>query len=112
MATEVFFDEQTERSAKKTAIVAKYFQPWSTLVIKPAQLRGEPLQYLDLCAGPGHYDDGSSSTPILILTRAIADPKLRDVLMTHFTDKNKQHSQKLAEAIGALPGVESLRHAP
>jgi three-Cys-motif partner protein len=112
VATDVFFDEQTERSAKKTSIVAKYFQPWSQLVSKPAQDRSQPLQYLDLCAGPGHYDDGSPSTPILILSRAIADPKLRDILVTHFNDKDKQHSQKLAAAVRALPGVEDLRHTP
>lgn len=112
MATDVFFDERTERSAKKTSIVAKYFQPWSQLVAKPAQDRGQPLQYLDLCAGPGHYEDGAPSTPILILSRAIADSKLRDILLTRFNDKDTRHSQRLAAAIRALPGIDLLRYAP
>ena len=112
MATEAFFDEQTERSAKKTAIVAEYFQPWTTLVCGAARKRGQALQYFDLCAGPGQFEDGSPSTPILILQKAVEIPKLHGVLKTRFNDENRQHSRKLEAAIRAIQGIQHLHHEP
>jgi three-Cys-motif partner protein len=60
-----FFDEQRDQSLVKAAIVAKYFDAWSRVMIANAA-RGIPisrLAYIDLFAGPGRYKDGAKSTP-------------------------------------------------
>lgn len=108
-----FFAEQAEQSQVKTAIVTKYFSAW-------AQVMGGHLKtsvdkriaYIDLFAGPGRYEDSTKSTPLLILENAIADPKLRDNLVTMFNDKDSENSSSLVSAIKALPGVATLAHQP
>ena len=60
-----FFDESTEQSQVKSRIVAKYFWAWAQVMKKQANRIG----YIDLYAGPGLYQDGSRSTPILVLER-------------------------------------------
>jgi three-Cys-motif partner protein len=74
--------------------------------------RDARIAYIDLFAGPGRYTDGSKSTPVLILERAIADPVMRKMLVALFNDKDEAHAKSLEEAIGALPGIESLAHKP
>jgi len=34
------------------------------------------LAYIDLFAGPGRYEDGSASTPLMVLEKAVANPKV------------------------------------
>jgi hypothetical protein len=54
-------------------------------VIIPTARRHEgKIAYLDLFAGPGRYQDGKKSTPLLILQQAIADPEMRQMLLTLF----------------------------
>ena len=62
--SENFFDEQTEQSEVKAALVAKYFPAYMG-VIANAQKRygGDRIAYIDLFAGPGRYKDGAKSTP-------------------------------------------------
>ena len=53
---EKFFDEQTEQSEIKAALVAKYF-PAYMRVIGSAQRQygGDRIAYIDRLAGPGRY---------------------------------------------------------
>src|SRR5436190_1804539 len=72
--SEHFFEEQKEQSQVKTAIVTKYFWAWAK-VITSVLARGkndQRIAYVDLFAGPGRYEDGAKSTPLLILEQAIA----------------------------------------
>ena len=107
-----FFDESTEQSLVKTSIVSKYFWGWAKVIIPTAKAHGRKIAYLDLFAGPGRYKDGSKSTPILILQQAVADPDMRDMLVTIFNDKDEAHTRDLERAIGEIPGIETLTHAP
>jgi three-Cys-motif partner protein len=75
MADQSFFQESKEQSKIKTAIVSKYFDAWARVIIG-AQERynfdADPkIAYIDLFAGPGRYEDGTQSTPLLILEKAI-----------------------------------------
>lgn len=107
-----FFEEQKEQSEIKAAIVTNYFWAWAK-VIKPwAQRASNRLAYIDLFAGPGRYKDGASSTPLLILEKAIADPVMSKMLVTLFNDKDEDHARSLEAAINALPGIGSLTHKP
>ena len=113
MATEHFFDESSEQSAVKTAIVSKYFDFWAKVII-PQVLKSQEkkIAYLDLFAGPGRYKDGTKSTPLFILEKAINDPTMSQVLVTIFNDKDEKNAQSLQTAIDAIPGIEKLKFRP
>ena len=113
MADTSFFDESTEQSQVKATIVSKYFWAWANVIIPSALLqRSKKIAYVDLFAGPGRYKDGTKSTPLLVLERAIQDPKMRGMLVTVFNDVNSDSSQSLQKAIDELPGIGSLKYKP
>lgn len=107
-----FFDESTDQSQVKTAIVAKYFWAWAHVILRAAKKRGSRIAYIDLFAGPGRYKDGTKSTPLLILEEAIADPDLRRVLVTIFNDVDSTSKHSLERAIMELPGIAKLTYRP
>lgn len=113
MGTDRFFDETTEQSLVKAMIVSKYFWAWAKVIIPTAkQYYGGKIAYIDLFAGPGRYKDGTMSTPLLILEKAIQDPDMRQMLVTTFNDVDGDKSRSLETAINALPGVETLKYRP
>lgn len=113
MSTDRFFEESKEQSAVKTAIVSKYFWSWAKVIIPQAERgREKKIAYLDLFAGPGRYKDGTKSTPLLILEKAIEDEKMSQMLVTMFNDKDDNNAQGLQSAIEQLPGIKKLKHQP
>ena len=112
MADTSFFDESTEQSQVKATIVAKYFWAWANVIIPTAAGRSNKIAYVDLFAGLGRYKDGTKSTPLLVLERAIKDPKMRGMLVAVFNDVDKDSSQSLQRAIDELPNISSLKHKP
>jgi len=113
VSTDSFFEESREQSAVKTAIVSKYFWSWAK-VIMPQARKGsqQKIAYFDLFAGPGRYKDGTQSTPLMILEKAIQDPQMSQMLVTIFNDKDDNNAQDLQNAIDHLPGVDKLKHKP
>ena len=113
MSTDSFFDESREQSAVKTAIVSKYFWSWAKVMMPQAQRGSDPrIAYVDLFAGPGRYKDGTKSTPLLILEKAIQDEKMSQMLVTIFNDNDDNNFHDLQSAIDRLPGIEKLKHRP
>ena len=116
MTTESFFDESKEQSKVKSAIVAKYFDAWSKVMISAQnryrQHQNKKIAYIDLFAGPGRYSDGTKSTPLLVLEEAIQDNELRQRLVTIFNDKDECNTNSLSGAIEELPGIETLKYPP
>ncbi len=112
MSNSDFFNESREQSLVKTEIVAKYFWAWAKVIIPSAKKRNNNIAYVDLFSGPGRYEDGSQSTPLRILEPAIADPDMREMLVTIFNDINSNHTQSLQEAIASLDGINTLKHKP
>jgi len=114
MVNRQFFEEQEEKSRIKAIIVEKYFKVWATVIL--SQRHVERIAYIDLFAGPGRYEDGTLSTPLMILSAAISDPelslKLRNTLVTIFNDKDVQNVRTLKTAIDALSGIETLKYYP
>lgn len=109
-----FFDEQRDQSLVKAAIVSKYFDAWSRVMVANAA-KGMPisrLAYIDLFAGPGRYKDGSKSTPLMVLERAIADHTLARLLVPMFNDADPENVASLSSCLETLPGSERLRHQP
>jgi three-Cys-motif partner protein len=108
-----FFDETTEQSALKAKIVSDYFWAWAKVIIPT--VRKSPrnrIAFIDLFAGPGRYKDGTKSTPLLVLEKAIQDPDLREMLVTIFNDKNEDNSYSLQQAINSLSGIEKFKYRP
>ena len=112
MVDNQFFEESREQSQIKARIVAKYFWAWAKVISPSTKQYGNRIAYIDLFAGPGRYEDGTLSTPLLVLQKAIEDPNMRDMLVTLFNDRDARNVGKLKEAIAALPGIETLKHAP
>ncbi|GAH55162.1 unnamed protein product, partial [marine sediment metagenome] len=107
-----FFDESQEQSQVKAEIVAKYFWAWAKVIIPSQKRRGNKIAYIDLFAGPGRYKDGTRSTPLLILERAIRDPDMREMLLTLFNDKDSNNTQTLSQTIESIPDISLLKHRP
>jgi three-Cys-motif partner protein len=107
-----FFDEAREQSRTKSRIVAKYFHAWAKVIISAAKGPEHRIAYIDLFAGPGRYSDGTPSTPVIVLQMAIKDAALREMLVTVFNDKTSEFAESLKETINAIPGIQSLKHAP
>jgi three-Cys-motif partner protein len=112
MADTSFFDESTEQSQIKATIVSKYFWAWANVIIPSAAQRSKKIAYVDLFAGPGRYKDGTKSTPLLVLERAIQDPKMREMLVAVFNDVDNDSSQSLQRAIDELPNIQFLKQKP
>ena len=84
---EQFFDESSEQSIIKAAIVRDYFWAWAKVILGATKdNKDAKIAYIDLFAGPGRYKDGTKSTPLLVLETAISDLKMRERLVTIFND--------------------------
>lgn len=112
MATDTsFFDESCEQSRVKSTIVAKYFDAWARVIIgaqnRHRQNKDNRIAYIDLFAGPGRYSDGTKSTPLLILEKAIQHDVMRERLVTIFNDRDESNTNSLQEAISHLSGIDT-----
>src|SRR5262245_31206788 len=110
-----FFDEQSEQSQIKSAIVADYFWIWAPIIINVQRRHPRHTQkiaYIDLFAGPGRYQNGAASTPLMIMERAVADPLIRDRLVAVFNDKDEANTRSLETEISKIPGIEKLKYNP
>lgn len=112
MVDNQFFDEPREQSQIKARIVEKYLWAWANVVIPTARQMGNRILYIDLFAGPGRYDDGTLSTPLLVLRKAIDDPNMRNMLVTFLNDRDSDSAGKLQAAIDGLGGIERLKYKP
>lgn len=104
-----FFVAQSINSRIKTEIVTKYFSVWSSVL---GRTYGGNLAYIDLFCGPGEFEDGNESTPILILQKILESNEQSARLVTIFNDDNPTFIQSLQEKIAALPKIAALRHQP
>jgi three-Cys-motif partner protein len=107
-----FFGKQTAPSSVKARIITKHFDTWSSIVLRKAVELGQRIAYMDLYSGPGRYDDGTESTPLLVLEKAIAKPDLAKHLVTIFNDANAKAIEKLEEEVANLPGIDKLKNKP
>jgi three-Cys-motif partner protein len=113
MGNELFFKESKDQSRVKAEIVAKYFWAWAKVVIPATRSQGiGKIAYIDLFAGPGRYEDGARSTPLLVLERAAEDPDIREMLVSLFNDSDSDRAGALVTALDSTPEIASLRHKP
>lgn len=103
-----FFEKPKVKTEIKASIVSKYFGAWQNVIGG----RANRIVYADLFAGPGRFKDGTESTPLLVLKRAINTPRLSNKLVAVFCDVNAPTCRQLQHEIDALPGIERLQTRP
>lgn len=108
MVNDDFFESCKEQSHIKSQIVKKYFWAWAKIISKRA-LR---ISYIDLYAGPGVYEDGTKSTPILVLENALRDDMMRTKLIAHFNDTDSKFAETLKNSIDKIPNIDLLTNKP
>jgi three-Cys-motif partner protein len=111
MPAKRFFEKHEPQSIVKSKIVSKYFVAWSDIMLARSR-PGTLISYADLFCGPGRFEDGSPSTPLLLLEYAIATPKLYDRLTTVFNDSDPNSIEQLEKEIASLTGISRLKHLP
>lgn len=93
MKEQNFFEKQTLSSKVKASIVSEYFPKYCSIIVRKHV--PEKIGYLDLFAGPGMYEDGNPSTPILIARNCLKDEELKNRVWMVFNDKC--YSEQLKE---------------
>lgn len=86
MAENDFFKHQTDSSRIKASIVSEYFPQYCKIIRKKHE--PEMFRYIDLFAGPGIYEDGNVSTPIMLARNIAKEPSLKDKVQFVFNDLN------------------------
>lgn len=109
MSDASFFEESKEQSRIKAEIVSKYFWAWAKVMVSASKGR---IAYIDLFAGPGRYKDGTKSTPLLVLWKAVQEPDFRKRLVTLFNDKDSENVRSLQTAIESTPEFEQFENKP
>ena len=81
-----FFKNQTASSKVKASIVSEYFPQYCRIIRRKHE--PEMFRYIDLFAGPGIYEDGNVSTPIMLARNIAQDSLLKDKVQFVFNDLN------------------------
>lgn len=79
-----FFKNQTASSRIKASIVSEYF-PQYCQIIRHAH-EPQMFRYIDLFAGPGIYEDGNVSTPIMLARNVAQISSLKEKVQFVFND--------------------------
>lgn len=110
MARVDFFAEPTPESRTKAEIVSNYFVAWAKIISTRANV--ERIGYIDLYAGPGRYEDGTDTTPILVMEKALSEPSVATRLVSVFNDSEPQVAEALDAALRGLEGIAQLPVEP
>ena len=108
MSDNNFFEKQTLSSRVKASIVSEYFPKYCKIIVK--RHMPERIGYFDLFAGPGMYEDGNYSTPLLIAKNCFNDNMLKQKVWMVFNDK--EYSAQLKENFLKLYPNDSFAFKP
>ena len=92
MAESDFFKHQTDSSRVKASIVSEYFPQYCKIIRRKHE--PEMFRYIDLFAGPGVYEDGNVSTPIMLAGKIAEESSLKDKVQFVFNDLNYRDKLK------------------
>lgn len=87
-----FFDQQKANSKIKAMIVSEYFPHYCQIIA--SKHMPERFGYFDLFSGPGVYEDGQESTPILLARNCYGMEFLRQRLWLVFNDAHWSENLK------------------
>ena len=111
--SDTFFASQTLRSRIKSFVVGDYYREWGH-IIAYGRRSGGVMGYVDLFAGPGIYEDGAESTPLMVLRKTLGSRVLSEQVQLVFNDKDSGYVSTLKLAVADLisSGSVSLLHKP
>ena len=92
MAENNFFKKQTDSSRIKASIISEYFPQYCKIVGRVHE--PELFRYIDLFSGPGIYEDGNVSTPIMLARNIAKDSSLKEKVQFIFNDLNYRDELK------------------
>ena len=95
-----FFNTRSLRSQVKSLVVGEYYRQWGYIIANSSDPSGGAMGYVDLFCGPGIYEDGSESTPLVVLRETLHSDVLRNRVLLVFNDENRARVRKLKDAIG------------
>lgn len=98
---EQFFVHQSEQSMVKAKIVSSYFTAWSRIMCQNWS-RSIPVGYVDLFSGPGVYQDGKESVPIMLIKTVLSDLRLCNRFWFYFNDQDENNISDLKSAIASI----------
>ena len=103
-----FFKQQTDSSRVKATIISEYFPSYCKIIGR----RHVPKKfgYYDMFAGPGMYEDGCLSTPLLVASKCAKDAFLRERVWMVFNDM--VYGDVLKENFEANFPVGTFRNRP
>ena len=106
--SEQFFESPSEQSTIKAKIVASYFKAWSMIMCQhwPSSI---PIGYVDLFSGPGVYQDGSESVPLLLIKTVLGDERLINRFLFYFNDQDEKNIENLKKSIAEVDVNERLK---
>lgn len=96
-----FFVHQSEQSMIKAKIVSNYFTAWSRVMCQN-WASSIPIGYVDLYSGPGIYQDGSISVPIMLIKTVLNDPRLCNRFWFYFNDQDRNNILNLKKTIEGM----------
>jgi len=104
---ENFFAAPRPASLVKLQIISEYFEAYMNKLA-----RDRVVGYADLFAGPGSYDDGTESTPVVICKKVAGSERLRRFVRLWFNEADPALHSKLRDNIAAVPGIAGLQFEP
>jgi len=100
-----FFEIQSKQSLIKSKIFYEYFLAWISIISN--RYKGK-FRLFDLFCGKGKFDDGSESTPLMIIKKIIADQKFINNIEVYFNDKVKNHTKSLNKELLYLKDINKI----
>lgn len=104
---EGFFGRPSEASRRKLQIAVGYFDSYMNVLA-----RGREAGYADLFAGPGRYESGEKSVPLVICEKVVSDERLRNWVRLWFNEGDPDWAAQLDRNIKAVDGISTLRYEP
>ena len=99
-----FFNFPSENSKIKIALTVNYFKNWLS-----ENKNEQSLSYIDFFSGPGIYETGYKSTPILIMEEILKHPKIAQKFNIILNDKNKEYIEKLSKSVVGIQNLKLLK---
>ena len=107
-----FFDYPKEKSKIKVYIVTEFFKTYFSIINNSGF--SNKIYYIDLFCGPGIYNDGTRSTPLVLLdiVESFEKDDIRNKLVMLFNDENTEYYNKLKNLVEQHPVYEKLKNPP
>lgn len=110
--TDGFFIEQKEKSKIKTYIVSEFFKAYYSILNNAGKTKNG-FNYIDLFSGPGIYEDGSNSTPVVLLdTINNSKTDIVDKILMVFNDENTDYSNSLKSVVENHIVYDKMKQKP